>query len=82
MKNVRVPQYECMEREELKKLQGERLAKTVKRVYDKVLPYRQKMIDAGADCTLHIKEGVSHVYPLFPIPEATEAIGIMAEVIK
>ncbi len=47
MKNVRAPQFECMEREELKKLQGERLAKTVKRVYDNVPLYREKMDKAG-----------------------------------
>ena len=47
MKNVRAPQYECMEREELKKIQGERLAKTVKRVYDNVPLYREKMDKAG-----------------------------------
>ena len=48
---------------------------------DTVLLY-EKMTQAGADVTLHVKEGMSHVYPLFPIPEATEAIGIMAEIIK
>ena len=47
MKNVRAPQFECMEREELKKIQGERLAKTVKRVYDNVPLYREKMDKAG-----------------------------------
>ncbi len=48
---------------------------------DAILLY-EKMVAEGADCTLHVKEGMSHVYPLFPIPEATEAIGIMAEIIK
>lgn len=48
---------------------------------DAMLLY-EKMIAQGADCTLHVKEGMSHVYPLFPIPEATEAIGIMAEIIR
>lgn len=39
--------YECMDREELKKLQSERLAALVKRVYDNVPAYRKKMDDAG-----------------------------------
>ena len=38
---------ETLPREEIEKIQLERLIETVKRVYDKVLPYRQKMIDAG-----------------------------------
>ena len=48
---------------------------------DTILLY-EKMQDAGADVTLHVKEGMSHVYPIFPIPEATEARGIIAEIIK
>ncbi|MBR5817208.1 MAG: AMP-binding protein, partial [Clostridia bacterium] len=38
---------ETLERAEMEKIQLERLKETVRRVYDKVLPYRQKMIDAG-----------------------------------
>ena len=38
---------ETLPREEIEKIQLERLIEMVKRVYDKVLPYRQKMIDAG-----------------------------------
>ena len=38
---------EMLERAEMEKIQLERLKETVRRVYDKVLPYRQKMIDAG-----------------------------------
>ena len=48
---------------------------------DTILLY-EKMQAAGADVTLHVKEGMSHVYPIFPIPEATEARGIIAEIIK
>ncbi len=48
---------------------------------DAIILYN-KMVDAGADCTLYEKEGMSHVYPLFPIPEAKEAIGIMADIIR
>lgn len=48
---------------------------------DTILLY-EKMVEAGADVTLHVKEGMSHVYPIFPIPEAAEARGIIAEIIK
>lgn len=39
--------YETMSREEIRKLQSERLVKLVKRVYNDVPHYRQKMIDKG-----------------------------------
>ena len=42
-------QYECMEREELLKLQGERVKKMVTRVYDSVPFYRKKLQDAGIE---------------------------------
>ncbi|NTV91720.1 MAG: phenylacetate--CoA ligase [Chlorobiaceae bacterium] len=41
--------YECMEREELRKLQGERLREMVQRVYDKVPFYRNKLQDTGIE---------------------------------
>ena len=39
--------YECMSRGELQKLQGERLVKLVRYVYDNVELYRNRMIEAG-----------------------------------
>lgn len=48
---------------------------------DTILLYEKAVAD-GADVTLHVKEGMSHVYPIFPIPEATEARGIIAEIIR
>lgn len=42
-------EYECMDREKLRELQGERLRKTVRRVYDNVAYYRQKMKDKGVE---------------------------------
>ncbi|MEG2380589.1 MAG: phenylacetate--CoA ligase [Oscillospiraceae bacterium] len=39
--------YETMPREELRKLQGERLVETVARVYENVAPYRAKMDAIG-----------------------------------
>lgn len=41
------PKYECMSREEMTALQGERLVALVKRVYENVPVYRKKMDDAG-----------------------------------
>lgn len=38
---------ETLSRAEIEKIQLERLQETVKRVYEKVLPYRKKMIEAG-----------------------------------
>ena len=38
---------ETFTREQMEKLQLERLLETVKRVYDKVLPYRKKMDERG-----------------------------------
>lgn len=40
-------ELECMDREEMSKLQGRRLISIVKRVYDNVEIYRKKMDDAG-----------------------------------
>jgi len=42
-------QYECMEREELRKLQGERVKTMVQRVYNSVPFYRKKLQDAGIE---------------------------------
>ena len=40
-------EVETASREELDALQSERLIKTVKRIYDRVVPYREKMDEAG-----------------------------------
>lgn len=40
-------EYECMDRQELIKLQGQRLASIVKRVYENVPFYRERMQQAG-----------------------------------
>ncbi len=39
--------YECMSREEMRKVQSERLIKTVKLVYENVPTYRKKMQEKG-----------------------------------
>lgn len=41
------PQMECMSREDMRKLQGERLAATVRRCYEKVPFYKKKMDELG-----------------------------------
>ena len=41
--------YECMEREELRKLQGARVSAMVERVYNPVPFYRKKLQDAGME---------------------------------
>lgn len=40
---------ECMEREKLLKLQGERLCNTVRKIYSNVPYYRQKMVEKGVE---------------------------------
>ncbi len=45
--NIYNPEMECMNREERKALQGERLKETVKRVYDNVPMYRARMDAKG-----------------------------------
>ncbi len=42
-------EYECMEREELRKLQGERVKNMVRRVYDSVPFYRKKLQERGIE---------------------------------
>lgn len=42
-------EFECMEREKLSRLQGQRLSNTVQRVYTNVAYYRQKMKDKGVE---------------------------------
>ncbi|MEI8032910.1 MAG: phenylacetate--CoA ligase [Chlorobiaceae bacterium] len=42
-------EYECMEREELRKLQGERVKEMVRRVYDTVPFYRKKLQAEGIE---------------------------------
>jgi len=42
-------EYECMDREKLFELQSERLRNTVKRVYENVPHYRQKMKEKGVE---------------------------------
>ena len=46
-KRIYNPQMECMSRDELSHLQGERLVKTIQYEYDHVEPYRRRMDEKG-----------------------------------
>lgn len=48
-------------------------------LYPDIAILAQKLKDANSSCELIIKEGMNHVYPLFPIPEADEAIDKITE---
>ncbi len=42
----------------------------------------EKLLDAGVKATVTVGEGLNHVYPAYPIPEADEAIAHIVELIK
>ena len=56
-------EFECMPREELKKLQDERLVKQIKRVYENVECYRNRMDEAGIK-----PEDIKGVDDLYKLP--------------
>ena len=49
---------------------------------DSKTPTVEKLKEKGIQTELHIGQGLNHVYPAFPIPEADEAIRIMCEIIE
>lgn len=59
--------YECMSREEMRELQGIRLRSLVKRVYDNVPFYRNKMIELGI-----LPEDINVVEDLKKLPFTTK----------
>ena len=59
---------ETLSRKEIEKIQLERLIETVNRVYEKVLPYRKKMIDAGVK-----PEDIKSLADLSKLPFVTKA---------
>lgn len=59
--------YECMSREEMRELQGIRLKKIVKRVYENVPFYRNKMLELGV-----LPEDVKTVDDLNKLPFTTK----------
>lgn len=78
------PTFECMSREEIERVQTERLIKTVKRVYHNVPYYRNKMQQKGIDISdiksledlkklpFTYKDDLRETYPfgLFAVPES------------
>ena len=80
-------EYETMDREALRELQGKRLRATVERVYNNVAPYRKKMDDIGltpADInsiddlkklTFTTKQDLRDAYPfgMFAVPSTMSA---------
>ena len=59
---------ETLSRKEIEKIQLERLIETVNRVYEKVLPYRKKMIEAGVK-----PEDIKSLADLRKLPFVTKA---------
>ena len=59
---------ETLPRSEIEKIQLERLQETVKRVYEKVAPYRKKMDEAGVK-----PEDVKTLKDLAKLPFTTKA---------
>ncbi len=42
----------------------------------------QKLLAAGVPSTLYVEEGMWHVYPLYPVPEARTAQAMMRDFLK
>ncbi len=47
--------------------------------YNDILKYHEKLVNNGIDTELIVGEGLFHIYPLFPIPEA---IGVLKKIKK
>ena len=63
MSNYYQPEIETASREEIEKLQSERLVKAVKRVYEKVPIYRERMDEAGVK-----PEDIKGIEDLYKLP--------------
>lgn len=42
--------------------------------YEDIMEYHEKLVNNGVDAELIVGEGLFHIYPLFPIPEAISAL--------
>lgn len=40
---------------------------------------QERLVAAGVDSTLYVEEGMWHVYPLYPVPEARQAQGMVRD---
>ena len=50
--------------------------------YPDIMKFVDKLNENHIQNDVHVGEGLNHVYPVFPIPEADEAIKIMSKLIK
>ncbi|MBQ5805457.1 MAG: alpha/beta hydrolase [Erysipelotrichaceae bacterium] len=50
--------------------------------YPDIVKFSRILEDKGIRTRLYVGEGLNHVYPAFPIPEADKAIDTMCEIIK
>ena len=50
--------------------------------YPDIVKFYELCKEKKIPCDLHIGEGLNHVYPAYPIPEADEAIETMVEIIE
>ncbi|MBR6428904.1 MAG: alpha/beta hydrolase [Clostridia bacterium] len=48
-------------------------------LYPDIVEFCEKLENAGVPVQLEIKRGMNHVYPVYPIPEAKEAMDIIEE---
>ncbi|SEH50672.1 MULTISPECIES: alpha/beta hydrolase fold domain-containing protein [Atopobiaceae] len=49
--------------------------------YPDAIKFAEKLKDAGVTCDLRVGQGMNHDWPLYPIPEAKEAISQMVQVV-
>ena len=83
MEHYYQPEIECASREEILKLQNERLVKQVKHVYDNVPYYRKKMEEAGVPEDIRSVEDL-HKLPFLTKDDLRDAYpyGLMAKPLK
>lgn len=51
-------------------------------LYPDVMGFHEKLLGAGVNASLIQGEGMNHVYPIYPIPEARQALGQIVEAVK
>ena len=50
--------------------------------YPDVTQFQEKLLDAGVNSTLIVGEGLNHVFPIYPIPEAKDMLTVITDVIR
>lgn len=51
-------------------------------LYPDIMKFADKLKEKNIELKLFVGQGMNHVYPLFPIPEAKEALGYVSEVME